>query len=40
MGPEWHMPLDTGGTLVSEKVSLEFEICGIEHTDAAFEKRA
>ena len=29
-GLHWNMPLDTGGVLVSEKVSLEFEISAIK----------
>lgn len=29
-GLQWNMPLDTGGVLVSEKVSLEFEISAIK----------
>jgi polyisoprenoid-binding protein YceI len=29
-GLEWNMPLDSGGVLVSEKISLEFEISAIK----------
>lgn len=29
-GLEWNMPLDSGGMLVSEKISLEFEISAIK----------
>lgn len=29
-GLEWNMPLDAGGVLVSEKISLEFEISAIK----------
>lgn len=29
-GLEWNLPLDTGGVLVSEKVTLEFEISAIK----------
>ena len=29
-GLEWNMPLDAGGVLVSEKVTLEFEISAIK----------
>ena len=29
-GLEWNMPLDAGGVLVSEKISLEFEISAIQ----------
>lgn len=32
-GLQWNMPLDTGGVLVSEKVSLEFEISAIKQED-------
>jgi polyisoprenoid-binding protein YceI len=30
VGLEWHMPLDAGGVLVSEKISLEFEISAVK----------
>nr|WP_122262903.1 YceI family protein [Ornithinimicrobium cerasi] len=33
-GLHWNMPLDKGGVLVSEKVSLEFEISAIRTEDA------
>lgn len=33
-GLEWNMPLDAGGVLVSEKVTLEFEISAIKAEDA------
>ncbi|SOC55807.1 YceI family protein [Ornithinimicrobium cerasi] len=33
-GLHWNMPLDKGGVLVSEKVSLEFEISAIKTEDA------
>ena len=29
-GLEWNMPLDSGGVLVSEKISLEFEISAVK----------
>jgi len=29
-GLEWNMPLDAGGVLVSEKISLEFEISAVK----------
>lgn len=29
-GLEWNVPLDTGGVLVSEKISLEFEIAAVK----------
>ncbi|USQ77013.1 YceI family protein [Ornithinimicrobium cryptoxanthini] len=32
-GLEWNLPLDTGGVLVSEKVTLEFEISAIKVED-------
>ncbi|MGG5259003.1 YceI family protein [Phycicoccus avicenniae] len=32
-GLEWNMPLDTGGVLVSERVTLEFEISAIRRED-------
>jgi polyisoprenoid-binding protein YceI len=32
-GLEWNMPLDSGGVLVSEKISLEFEISAVKRTD-------
>lgn len=32
-GLEWNMPLDTGGVLVSERVTLEFEISAVRHED-------
>ena len=31
-GLEWNMPLDKGGVLVSERISLEFEISAIQKT--------
>lgn len=34
-GLEWNMPLDAGGVLVSEKVTLEFEISAIKVEDGA-----
>lgn len=34
-GLEWNMPLDTGGLLVSEKITLEFEISVIKRTSDA-----
>lgn len=34
-GLEWNMPLDSGGVLVSERISLEFEISAIKKTDEA-----
>ncbi|WP_377639402.1 YceI family protein [Oryzobacter terrae] len=34
-GLEWNMPLDSGGVLVSEKITLEFEISAIRRTDPA-----
>ncbi len=33
-GLEWNMPLDSGGVLVSERITLEFEISTIRHEDA------
>lgn len=32
-GLEWNMPLDAGGVLVSEKISLEFEISAIKRNN-------
>jgi polyisoprenoid-binding protein YceI len=32
-GLEWNMPLDAGGVLVSEKISLEFEISAVKKAD-------
>lgn len=32
-GLEWNMPLDSGGVLVSEKITLEFEISAIKRTE-------
>lgn len=32
-GLEWNMPLDAGGVLVSERISLEFEISAIRRVD-------
>jgi polyisoprenoid-binding protein YceI len=29
-GLEWNMPLDKGGVLVSERISLEFEISAVQ----------
>ena len=29
-GLEWNMPLDAGGVLVSERITLEFEISAIK----------
>jgi len=34
-GVEWNAPLETGGVLVGEKVTLEFEISAIRSSDAA-----
>ena len=34
-GLEWNMPLDSGGVLVSEKITLEFEISAIQRADDA-----
>lgn len=34
-GLEWNMPLDAGGVLVSEKVTLEFEISAIKVEDGS-----
>jgi polyisoprenoid-binding protein YceI len=34
-GLEWNMPLDKGGVLVSERISLEFEISAIQKTSEA-----
>lgn len=34
-GVEWNAPLDTGGVLVSEKVTLEFEISAVQVQPAA-----
>jgi polyisoprenoid-binding protein YceI len=34
-GLEWNMPLDSGGVLVSEKITLEFEISAIKRTEDA-----
>ena len=33
-GLEWNMALDSGGVLVSEKITLEFEISAIKRTEA------
>lgn len=33
-GLEWNMPLDSGGVLVSERITLEFEISTIKREDA------
>ena len=33
-GLQWNMPLDSGGVLVSEKITLEFEISAIKRTEA------
>jgi polyisoprenoid-binding protein YceI len=33
-GLEWNMPLDSGGVLVSEKITLEFEISAIKKDDS------
>ena len=32
-GLEWNMPLDSGGVLVSERITLEFEISAIKRKD-------
>lgn len=37
-GLEWNMPLDSGGVLVSERISLEFEISAIKKSDEAAEE--
>ncbi|WP_163543198.1 YceI family protein [Occultella kanbiaonis] len=34
-GLEWNVPLDTGGVLVSEKITLEFDISAVRTEDAA-----
>lgn len=34
-GLEWNMPLDSGGVLVSEKITLEFEISATKKADPA-----
>jgi len=34
-GLEWNMPLDSGGVLVSERITLEFEISAIRREDEA-----
>ena len=39
-GLEWNMPLDSGGVLVSEKISLEFEISAIKRGSDAQEDSA
>ena len=39
-GLEWNMPLDAGGLLVSEKITLEFEISAIRREPAAAEATA
>jgi len=36
-GLEWNMALDQGGWLVSEKITLEFELSAIKRVDAATE---
>ncbi|WP_460802666.1 YceI family protein [Microbacterium sp. GXF6406] len=33
-GLEWNMPLDTGGVLISERITLEFEISAIKSDDS------
>ncbi|WP_338142437.1 YceI family protein [Georgenia faecalis] len=33
-GLEWQVPLDTGGVLVSERVTMEFEISAVKRPDA------
>ena len=33
-GLEWNMPLDSGGVLVSERITLEFEISAVRAEDA------
>jgi polyisoprenoid-binding protein YceI len=37
-GLEWNMPLDSGGVLVSERITLEFEISAVKKTDEADEE--
>jgi len=34
-GLEWNMPLDAGGLLVSEKITLEFEISAVKREENA-----
>ncbi|QIM22407.1 YceI family protein [Phycicoccus sp. HDW14] len=37
-GLEWNMPLDSGGVLVSERITLEFEISAVRREDAPAKK--
>ncbi|MBD3783198.1 MAG: YceI family protein [Micrococcales bacterium] len=38
-GLEWNMPLDSGGVLVSERITLEFEISAIKREDEGGTKK-